>query len=166
MRSRYCYLPSPSPSLSPTSTSSGHVLSLLSGADFPWVSPVDGSNTSYQSSVALRELIAENRAVHLAQKLYMEEQQSLRSVSTPFIIPNIDNNTHRDWDSSWCNHLCDAAATNPHITLDLMQIACPSFEFLSKKNESGEEPNEDEEEEEDQDQCSEIWKSLEEKHLV
>ncbi|XP_072955534.1 squamosa promoter-binding-like protein 7 [Typha angustifolia] len=137
------------------STSPGRALSLLSSKASPWIST---SDLSSRSSAALRELIAENRAALLAQQLFSDRGGWHNSLSMNH--STIPHWQHQNQVPSQSQQLTDGWShfqeSGNHVTLDLMQVPTTSFGVLSGRSKS-------KDEEED---CSDIWKSFEETHVV
>ncbi|OAY68003.1 Squamosa promoter-binding-like protein 7 [Ananas comosus] len=145
------------PRFSHASNSPARALSLLSSkaASLPWVSP---SDLSSRSSAALRELIEENRAALLSRQLLSNRSDLPNQGPTNHIaFPHWPQQNQvvsqfprlaDGWD-----HLQGAGA---HVTLDLMQVPNPSFGAIPRRSRAkvGEED------------CSDIWKSWEDAHVV
>ncbi|XP_042484007.1 squamosa promoter-binding-like protein 7 [Macadamia integrifolia] len=147
-----------------SSSSEGRALSLLSSRSGSAVSSAD---ISLRSSAALRELIAENRAATIARQLFSDRDHwnhyhlhhtmdELGGGAQPTMFPNISHQQHMqqpepaEWDRFH--------ESGAHLTLDLMQAPSSPFGFLSGRNKSTKEDEDDE--------CVEIWKSLEGTHVV
>lgn len=119
--------------------STGRALSLLSSKNSTWFS---------SPSAALRELIAENRAAILARQLVHDPSTQPGSNSLLTSHHQVFHDPH-NWDRF--------NEDGGHVTLDLMQAPSSAFGFLSmRENSRGEEEQE----------CSELWRSLGGAHVV
>ncbi|KAG5538662.1 hypothetical protein RHGRI_019282 [Rhododendron griersonianum] len=117
----------------------GRALSLLSSKNSTWFS---------SPSAALRELIAENRAAILARQLVHDPSTQPGSNSLLTSHHQVFHDPH-NWDRF--------NEDGGHVTLDLMQAPSSAFGFLSmRENSRGEEEQE----------CSELWRSLGGAHVV
>ncbi|KAI8545423.1 hypothetical protein RHMOL_Rhmol07G0038200 [Rhododendron molle] len=117
----------------------GRALSLLSSKNSTWFS---------SPSAALRELIAEHRAAILARQLVHDPSTQPGSNSLLTSHHQVFHDSH-NWDRF--------DEDGGHVTLDLMQAPSSAFGFLSmRENSRGEEEQE----------CSELWRSLGGAHVV
>ncbi|OAY73653.1 Squamosa promoter-binding-like protein 7 [Ananas comosus] len=138
------------------SNSPARALSLLSSkaASLPWVSP---SDLSSRSSAALRELIEENRAAYCHDSCYPTEATCPTKVlQTTSRFPIGHNRTKSCRNSRGLLMAGTTPGAGAHVTLDLMQVPNPSFGAIPRRSRA----------KDGEEDCSDIWKSWEDAHVV